>query len=138
MALWQEFIVSIMLVIAGVFGLVGSIGLVKLPEAMMRLHAPTKATTLGVGGALLASMLNAIFAQGRFSVHELLISFFLFLTAPITAHFIAKAHLHRHRADYRLPATGTGMPWAEGAPSDGSPPVPTEPVTEPTSTPARP
>ncbi|MCC5974029.1 MAG: Na+/H+ antiporter subunit G [Rubellimicrobium sp.] len=137
MALWQEVIVSIMLVIAGVFGLVGSIGLVKLPEPMMRLHAPTKATTLGVGGALLASMFNALFVLGRFSFHELLISIFLFLTAPITAHFIAKAHLHRHRADYLLPATGTGMPWAEAAPPDGSSAAQTEPVTEPTSTSAR-
>lgn len=134
MALWQEILVSLLLIVAGVFGLVGSIGLIKLPEPMMRLHAPTKATTLGVGGSLLASMFYAAYALGQFSFHELLITIFLFLTAPITAHFIAKAHLHRHRQEYRLPATGTGQPWAEAAPPDGSAPTATGNVTEPTST----
>jgi multicomponent K+:H+ antiporter subunit G len=38
-----------------VFALVGAIGLLRFPDFYMRLHAPTKATTLGVGGVLLAS-----------------------------------------------------------------------------------
>jgi multicomponent K+:H+ antiporter subunit G len=106
-----EFLVALFLVIAGVFGLVGSVGLIKLPDPMTRLHAPTKATTLGVGGALIASMLLSTFAAERVSFHELLITLFLFLTAPITAHFIAKSHLHRNPpAD--LPATGTGRFWS--------------------------
>ncbi len=134
MALWQEALISVFLVVAGVFGLVGSFGLIKLPEPMMRLHAPTKATTLGVGGVLIASMLYALFALGQLSFHELLITLFLFLTAPITAHFIAKAHLHRHREEYTLPATGTGQVWAGEAPPDGSVAPKGEPVTEPTST----
>ena len=52
-----DILIAACLVISGIFGLVGSIGLIKLPDPMMRLHAPTKATTLGVGGALIASML---------------------------------------------------------------------------------
>ncbi|MBC7179255.1 MAG: monovalent cation/H(+) antiporter subunit G, partial [Roseovarius sp.] len=52
-----DILISACLVISGLFGLVGSFGLIKLPDPMMRLHAPTKATTLGVGGALIASML---------------------------------------------------------------------------------
>lgn len=105
-----EIIIAAFLVIAGVFGLVGSIGLVKLPDPMSRVHAPTKATTLGVGGVLIASMLASIFSEAV-SFHELLITLFLFLTAPITAHFIAKAQLHRNPPD-NLPATGTGRGWA--------------------------
>ncbi|MFP4327389.1 MAG: Na+/H+ antiporter subunit G [Paracoccaceae bacterium] len=107
-----EIVISAFLVFSGVFGLVGSFGLIKLADPMARLHAPTKATTLGVGGVLIASMLAAFFVDGRVSFHELLITIFLFLTAPVTAHFLAKSHLHRHHAPETLPPTGTDRPWA--------------------------
>ncbi|MCD1625579.1 MAG: Na+/H+ antiporter subunit G [Paracoccaceae bacterium] len=112
MELWQEVTVAAFLVVAGIFGFVGSFGLIKLPDPMTRLHAPTKATTLGVGGVLIASMLYFLFAQGQFSFHELMITLFLFLTAPITAHFIAKANLHTNVNRDRVSATGTDRPWA--------------------------
>ncbi|NCQ24125.1 MAG: Na+/H+ antiporter subunit G [Rhodobacteraceae bacterium CG17_big_fil_post_rev_8_21_14_2_50_63_15] len=107
-----EILVSACLVISGIFGLVGSFGMIKLPDPMMRLHAPTKATTLGVGGALIASMLYFYFIAGQFSYHELMITLFLFLTAPITGHFIAKTHLHLSHKPGDLPSTGTDRPWA--------------------------
>ena len=107
-----EILISFCLVVSGIFGLVGSIGLVKLPDPMMRLHAPTKATTLGVGGALVASMLYFTFVVGDFSFHELMITLFLFLTAPITGHFVAKTHLHLLYKPRDLPPTGSARPWA--------------------------
>jgi multicomponent K+:H+ antiporter subunit G len=109
---WSDILVSAFLVIGGGFGLVGSFGLIKLPNPMARLHAPTKATTLGIGGVLIASMLSALFDRGVVSLHELLITLFLLLTAPITAHFIAKTHLHQDVRREDLPDTGTGAPWA--------------------------
>ena len=119
-----EIVITALLVIAGVFGLVGSWGLVKLPDLMTRLHAPTKATTVGVGAVLIASMAEHWRTGGGISFHELLITLFLFLTAPITAHFIAKAHMHRKVAAAELPATGSGVAWAgqDGArPAGGAP-----------------
>ena len=110
--LWVEILVSVFLVVAGLFALVGSYGLIKLPDPMTRLHAPTKATTLGVGGALIASMLYFALIGGEFSFHELMITVFLFLTAPITAHFIAKAHIHRNVGAEKLPRTETSSGWA--------------------------
>lgn len=107
-----ELLISGFLVISGIFTLVGSFGLIKLPDPMTRLHAPTKATTLGVGGALIASMLHFALIGGEVSFHELMITIFLFLTAPITAHFIAKAHIHRHVRREELPPTGTATDWA--------------------------
>lgn len=107
-----EIAISACLVISGVFGLLGSFGLIKLPDPMMRLHAPTKATTLGVGGALIASMLYFYFVVGQFSFHELMIALFLFLTAPITGHFVAKTHLHLVYKPEDVPPTGGDRTWA--------------------------
>jgi multicomponent K+:H+ antiporter subunit G len=113
-------------VLAGLFGLIGSFGLLKLTDPMARLHAPTKATTLGVGGVLIASMIQTWSAEGRLSFHELLITLFLFATAPVTAHLLAKMHIHRTLDRTRLPPTGQGTPWATfpGAADTARPPVP--------------
>lgn len=80
------------------FVLIGSWGLVRLPSTMERLHGPTKATTLGLGALLLASVVFFQARLGIWTAHELLITLFLFITAPISANMIAKVHLHRVRA----------------------------------------
>lgn len=107
-----EILIVFFLVVSGVFGFVGSFGLIKLADPMSRLHAPTKATTVGVGGVLLASMLHSVLVEHELSLHELLITLFLLLTAPITAHFIAKAHIHRHVKHEELPSAGEDSYWA--------------------------
>ena len=112
MGMIWDIVISLLLMMAGVFGLVGSYGLLRLPDLMTRLHAPTKATTLGVGGVLVASMLYFLVFVDHFSFHELMITLFLLLTAPITANLIAKAHLHRVEKPENLPPTGTGRGWA--------------------------
>jgi multicomponent K+:H+ antiporter subunit G len=89
---------AICLFIGAGFTLVGAIGLLKLNDSMTRLHAPTKVGTVGVGALLLASMINS-YAIGEGSLHETLIMAFLFVTAPISAHFIAKVNIHRRACD---------------------------------------
>lgn len=93
-----ETLTSAMIVLGAGFALVGSWGLVRLPTLMERLHGPTKATTLGLGGMLVGSVLFFQLDQGIWSAHELLISLFLFITAPIAANMIAKVHMHRLRS----------------------------------------
>ena len=88
-----ELLVSVLIVLGGLFALIGSVGMVKLPDLLTRLHAPTKATTLGVGGALAASMVYFAAFEGDLSIHEILITAFLFLTAPISAHLMSRAAL---------------------------------------------
>jgi multicomponent K+:H+ antiporter subunit G len=95
MPLWAEITVAALLVAGGFFLFVGSFALAKLPDTMRRLHGPTKATTLGIGGMLIASIVYFWAAHGAPSVHELLITIFLFLTAPVSANLIAKAHLRQ-------------------------------------------
>uniref|UniRef100_Q07JT9 Monovalent cation/proton antiporter, MnhG/PhaG subunit n=1 Tax=Rhodopseudomonas palustris (strain BisA53) TaxID=316055 RepID=Q07JT9_RHOP5 len=113
MAWIGEVLVSALILIGAFFLFVGSFGLVKLPDIMRRLHAPTKATTLGIGSLLIASMLYFALLNGVPSLHELMIAVFLFLTAPITAHMIAKAHLLRNRALQRsVLQPPDGQSWA--------------------------
>ncbi len=96
-------IISIFLIFGAGFALVGSIGLVRLPDFYTRLHGPTKATTLGLGGLLIASMIYFT-SRGEVSLHELLVTMFLFMTAPVSAHLLAKAALHlRIRSEIELP-----------------------------------
>ena len=112
MSMAVEVLVSLMLVVGGLFGLVGSIGLLKLRGAMQRLHAPTKGTTVGVGAVLIASALDGWGATGSASWHEVLVMIFLFTTAPLTALFLAKAHVHAMTDRNSLPSPGTGADWA--------------------------
>lgn len=108
-----EAAVSALIVIGGVFLLVGSFGLAKLPDTMRRLHAPTKATTLGIGALLIASMLYFLLFHGLPTAHELMITLFLFLTAPVTANMVAKAYIFRHHEVQKtLPKTSSGPGWA--------------------------
>ncbi len=107
-----ELLISFFLVLAGVFGLVGSFGLIKLKDTMQRLHAPTKATTLGVGGVLIASMLYFFLVKQDLSFHELLITIFLFLTAPVSAHFVAKTYIQAKLKPEELPGSEGEYGWA--------------------------
>ncbi|MCA0921199.1 Na+/H+ antiporter subunit G [Pseudooceanicola nanhaiensis] len=111
MDLFLEGLVALLIVIGGIFTLVGSVGLLKLSRPMPRLHAPTKASTLGVGAILMASMVLA-FWRGEGSLHELLITCFMFVTAPISALFIAKVHLHRGEMAVAPPHPPKDDVWA--------------------------
>ncbi|MDP3699528.1 MAG: Na+/H+ antiporter subunit G [Hylemonella sp.] len=97
-----EWLAAALLLLAAFFLLVGAIGLVRLPDFFMRLHAPTKASTLGVGGVLLASMVVAL-GQGRIGFAELLITLFVFVTAPVSANLMAQAALHLRVASRAAP-----------------------------------
>jgi multicomponent K+:H+ antiporter subunit G len=111
LSLLLELFLAAILVGGGIFALVGSYGLLRLPRPMQRLHAPTKATTIGVGAALLVSALGML-PQGIVNWHELLITIFLLLTAPISALFLAKTLILRGEADPGITDSGTGKPWA--------------------------
>ena len=121
-----ELILSAILVIGGIFGLVGSYGLIRLKDRMQRLHAPTKASTVGLGAALIASMFNGLIFGAGLSWHELLVTIFMFVTAPITANYLAKVHLHSRHYDGKIPPTGVSRDWAtfDQTPEDPEPRLP--------------
>lgn len=88
-----QILAAALLVVGGVFALVGAVGMLRFRDFYMRLHAPTKASTLGVGGVLLASLVLD-WAQGRTGLQALLITLFVFVTAPVSANLLAQAALH--------------------------------------------
>ena len=89
---WELLLVALLLA-GSFFILMGGIGLVKLSEFFRRLHAPTKASTLGVGLVLVASVGYHLFMGSDPQPRELLITAFLLITAPISAHLMSKAAL---------------------------------------------
>ncbi len=106
--LWVQLPAALLLVVGGVFLLVGALGMVRFGDFFMRLHAPTKASTLGVGGVLLASLLVS-WAQGLAGLQVLLITLFVFITAPVAANLLGMAGLH-----LRLPSKAALPPEAGG------------------------
>lgn len=112
-----EALVSLLIVVGAAFTFIGSLGLVRLRDFYTRLHGPSKATTLGVGSLLIASMLY-FGSQGRgLSLREALVTLFLFITAPVSAHLLSKAALHLR---LRSLAPVPGLVDAAGPTSDGA------------------
>ncbi len=89
-----EWVIGSLLIAGALFVLLGSVALVKLPDFYTRLHGPTKATTLGLGSLVLASVLFFNVEQQTLSLQQLLIALFLFISAPVTAHMLIKVAMH--------------------------------------------
>ena len=128
---FAEIAIAFCLIVGAAFVLIGSIGLLKLDSPMKRLHAPTKAGTLGVGALLAASMIHS-FAFNDGSLKELLIMGFLFVTAPISANFIAKVAIHKGQ-DMPPPAPPEDQTWStldvpQGSAQTPPPAAPQAPV----------
>ncbi len=89
-----DILLSLLILTGAVFTFIGSLGLARLRDFYTRLHGPTKATTLGVGCLLIASAVYFSVREEGVSLHEVLVTLFLFITAPVSAHLLAKAALH--------------------------------------------
>ncbi|RBA24924.1 monovalent cation/H(+) antiporter subunit G [Herminiimonas fonticola] len=96
---WAALPVSLLLILGGAIILIGALGLMRLPSFYQRIHGPAITVTLGAGCLLLASMLYFTVLQSRLVIHEIIISLFLLLTAPVVAMLIMRAAVYR---DLRL------------------------------------
>lgn len=103
-----EYALVILLLVGGFFTLVGAIGLVRLPDFYTRLHGPTKATTVGVGAIVLSSVIYFSSRGDGVGIAEVLITVFLFLTAPVSANLLAKAAMH---IGVSTTESTRGKPW---------------------------
>lgn len=86
---FSTIIVSALLLLGVMFSLLAGVGVLRMPDAYMRMQAATKAGTLGVACVALAAAVQ--FGDLAIAVEALLIVAFFFLTAPVAAHLIARA-----------------------------------------------
>ncbi len=90
-------IVAVMLVGGGIFTFLAALGVVRLPDVYTRMHAASKAGTVGSGLMLFAAGIHSL--DVAIFTRALAGFVFFVLTAPIAAHLVAKA---AHGAGYRL------------------------------------
>lgn len=84
-----ELITAALLLLGGLLMLIAAIGLVRLPDLLTRMHATTKAGTLGAALTIAAAAVN--FADAAVTARAIAIILFLILTAPVAAHAIGRA-----------------------------------------------
>lgn len=98
-----DYLAGILVVIGAIFTLIASIGLLRLPDLYTRMHAASKAGTLGSCVMLIALAVQA--QDLSIATRAVAGVIFFLLTAPISAHLLAKA---AHAAGYRLWKTPSG------------------------------
>lgn len=86
-----EFIVGLFIFIGAIISLVATIGAIRFPDVYTRNHAISKSTTLGVLTILLGTLLYFMFFEGQFNSRLVLAMLFVFMTAPVSGHLIARA-----------------------------------------------
>lgn len=84
-----DYIAATLLVGGAVFMLLAAIGVARMPDLFMRMQTSTKANTLGIAGVLMGAALH--FADAASSARALLIIAFVYITAPVAAHLVARA-----------------------------------------------
>ena len=85
----NDLLAAVLVLLGAVLMLLAGIGIVRMPDLFTRMQAATKAASLGSGATLLAVALH--FAELGIAVRALLAVAFIFLTAPISAHMLARA-----------------------------------------------
>lgn len=96
---WLAIVIVVFLIWGSTLTLLGCIGLVYFESFYERLHMPTLATSWGVGGVLIASMLYSSFYADRPVLHEILIAMFMVMTTPVTLMMLSQAALNRDNTE---------------------------------------
>lgn len=91
-----EIIVALFLLAGSFFALVAAIGIYRLPDVLMRMHASTKAGTLGSSLILIGSAV--LFLDAAITTRVIATIVFLMLTAPIAAHMLGRAAAKNYKA----------------------------------------
>ncbi len=140
-----EIAASALLLVGAAFSLVAAIGVVRLPDVLMRMHATSKAGTLGAGLIFVAA---ALVMPGLASAAKAIAAIaFVLLTAPVAAHVIGRAAYHsatplsartwideRSRPGAMAGATAAAGNGADAAAGEGSNAMVSGPATPPDTT----
>lgn len=116
---------SVFLVVGTAFMLIAAVGLIRLPDLFTRMHAITKAGTMGVGCVMIAVMFSS--GEAAVWIRAFVVMLFVALTAPVAAHMISRAayrsnvelwpgtfvdHLHEHLHGDQQPDAHAGAAGA--------------------------
>lgn len=85
----RDILVVIFALLGTFFVFIASLGLIRMPDILMRLQTVSKASTLGAAFSLLAVAI--FFQQIEITVRAIFVIIFLFLTSPVAAHVIARS-----------------------------------------------
>lgn len=94
---WVIVVVMLFLLCGGVLALIGAFALLSLKDFYQRIHGPAITVTFGAGAILIASMLYFSVLQSRPVIHELLITLFVMLSAPLTSMLLMRAAVYREK-----------------------------------------
>lgn len=92
---WAALPIAFLLILGGIIVVVGALGLMRLPNFYQRIHGPAITITLGAGCLLIASMIFFTVLKSRPVIHELIITLFVLMTAPVVAMLIMRAAIYR-------------------------------------------
>lgn len=84
-----QYVTAVLLVLGAAFGLLAALGILRLPDLYTRMHAASKAGTVGTGLVLLGIMVVSF--DGPVILRAVIGVLFIVLTTPISAHLLAKA-----------------------------------------------
>jgi multicomponent Na+:H+ antiporter subunit G len=87
----DEVIAALFILAGSIIVFVSAIGIIRLPDVYTRSHAASKSSTLGVLSTLVGTLLYFLISEGYFSIRLIMGIFFVFLTAPVAAHLIARS-----------------------------------------------
>ncbi|MDQ3396650.1 MAG: monovalent cation/H(+) antiporter subunit G [Deinococcota bacterium] len=85
----SEVVTAVLMLSGGVFLLIAALGILRMPDLMLRMHAATKAGTLGAG--LIVFSVATYYLELSIAARALVAVSFIFLTAPVAAHVIGRA-----------------------------------------------
>jgi multicomponent Na+:H+ antiporter subunit G len=86
----MEWIAAALVLTGAFFMLLAAVGVARLPDVWMRMHASTKSATFGIGCMALALAASHLHDLGVV-MRSIIIIGFVFQTAPVAAHMIGRA-----------------------------------------------
>ncbi|MDF2230937.1 monovalent cation/H(+) antiporter subunit G [Albimonas sp. CAU 1670] len=134
----NELVTALLVLAGGGFALLGGLGMLRLPDVLIRMHASTKIGTLASALTLLGAAMH--FGTAEVWIRAVAIILFLFLTAPIAAHMVGRAaYLTRvplwNTRDETAGPDASRAPPPDGGEADAAPPPPAPAAREPALSP---
>ena len=102
----SDVIAGSLIILGGAFAIIGGLGLLRMPDVLIRMHASTKIGTLSTGLILVGCAI--VYASPEVIIRAIAIMLFILLTAPIGAHMMGRSVL----------STGVPLWKGENVPDD--------------------